>query len=247
MPVILNQEYTFLTPVQELPERTKSRGKIYHCICRCGNEIDVPGASLVTKNTQSCGCLHSISMKTSGERLRKLNIYNLDDESTGVGYTTNTGIEFYFDKADYDIIKDRTWFEQTNNGIRTGYIYTRIWDKNKSKSVFLHRFVLEHHGINITGKDVDHVNHKTYDNRKSNLRICEHYENIIACKTYSNNHSGKKGVHYDKARNKWVARITINKKDKFLGRFDSFDEARAARIAAEQELHGEFHFEENNN
>lgn len=41
--------------------------------------------------------------------------------------------------------------------------------------------------------------------------------------------------------------IKLNKKDKFLGRFDSFDEARAARIAAEQELHGEFHFEENNN
>ena len=39
MPVELHKEYTYLTPIYELPERTKSRGKIYHCICRCGNEI----------------------------------------------------------------------------------------------------------------------------------------------------------------------------------------------------------------
>ena len=244
MPVELNKEYTFLTPVEELPERTKTRGKIYRCICRCGNEIIVPGASLVTKNTQSCGCLHAMSMKKSGERLRKHNTYNLDDEFTGVGYATNTGREFYFDKADYNLIKDRTWFEKVSHGIKTGYIYTHIWNQNKSHSVFLHRFVLEQNGINIDGKDVDHINHKTYDNTKDNLRVCEHHENIVACKTYSNNTSGRKGVRWDKFRNKWHVSITINKKTYYIGRFDDFDKAVRAREDAEKKYHGEFHFDE---
>ena len=30
MPVTIGQKYTKLTPIYELPERTKSRGKIYH-------------------------------------------------------------------------------------------------------------------------------------------------------------------------------------------------------------------------
>lgn len=246
MPIELNKKYTLLTPVYELPQRTSSRGKIYHCICDCGKEIDVPGASLITKNTKSCGCLKAISAKKTGERIRTPNTYNMS-EDVGVGYTTNTGREFYFDKEDYEIIKNYHWLEVRRGEKNYGYIYAKVWDHNKAHTMFLHRLVLEANGFDINSKDVDHVNHKTYDNRKSNLRICEHYENIIACKTYSNNHSGKKGVHYDKARNKWVARITINKTNKFLGRFDSFDEARAARLAAEKELHGEFHFEENNN
>jgi hypothetical protein len=244
MPVELNKEYTFLTPVSELPERTKSRGKIYHCICRCGNEIDVPGASLVTNNTKSCGCLHALSMKESGERIRKHNVFNLDDEFTGVGYATNTGTEFYFDKEDYNLIKERTWFEKTINGVRTGYIYTKIWNQNKSHNVFLHRFILEQNGVNIDDKDVDHINHKTYDNTKSNLRVCEHYKNIVACKTYSSNTSGKKGVYWDKARKKWMVSITINKKTHHVGRYDNFDDAVRAREDAEKKYHGEFHFDE---
>ena len=241
MPVELNKEYTYLTPVYELPERTKSRGKIYHCICRCGNEIDVPGASLVTNNTKSCGCLHAISAKISGENVRKHNEYNISAE-IGVGYTTNTGIEFYFDKEDYELIKDYNWSEKQDNGICTGYVKTTMWDNNKPRVVYLHRFILEQNGFDIKNKTIDHKNHKPYDNQKSNLRICKHYENIIACKTYSNNTSGRKGVYWDKARKKWMVTITINKKTIRLGRFDDFDEAVRVREEAERKYHGEFHF-----
>ena len=242
MPVELNKEYTFLTPVVELPERTKSRGKIYHCICRCGNKIDVPGASLVTNNTRSCGCLKAISSKASGERVRKHNTYNLNDDKVGVGYTTNTGLEFYFDKEDYDFIKNYNWMEKMDHGQRTGYIKMTVWDNNKPHIVYLHRFVLEKSGKNIEGKTVDHINHKPYDNTKDNLRICEHFENIVACKTYSNNTSGRKGVYWDKQRNKWYVTITINKRTHHIGRFDDFDDAVRAREDAEKKYHGEFHY-----
>jgi hypothetical protein len=36
---------------------TKKGKSIWHCVCDCGNEIDVIGNSLKTGNTASCGCL----------------------------------------------------------------------------------------------------------------------------------------------------------------------------------------------
>ncbi len=66
IPVIIGEKYTKLTPIYELVERTKSRGKIYHCLCDCGNELNVPGASLTTGNTKSCGCLNAESAKIRG-------------------------------------------------------------------------------------------------------------------------------------------------------------------------------------
>lgn len=30
---------------------------VWHCICDCGNYIDVPTGALTTGNTSSCGCL----------------------------------------------------------------------------------------------------------------------------------------------------------------------------------------------
>lgn len=45
-----------------------------------------------------------------------------------------------------------------------------------------------------------------------------------------------KGVTYDKSRNKWVARISINGKRIYLGRFDTIQEAEKARKEAEENL-----------
>lgn len=239
MPVIIGQKYTKLTPIYELPERTKNRGKIYHCVCDCGNELNVPGASLVTNNTRSCGCLHAESAKATGERVRKRNNYNLSGE-IGVGWTSNTNREFYFDLEDYDIIKNYHWAEQGDEG----YIVTKVWNNNKPASVFMHRLIMQENGFDISDSDVDHRNHLTYDNQKSNLRICKHHQNIVASKTYSNNTSGRKGVCWDKGKNKWAVYITANKKTHFVGRYVNFEDAVKAREEAEQIYHKEYHYDD---
>ncbi len=239
MPVVLGQKYTKLTPVYELEQRTKSRGKIYHCICDWTNEIDVPGASLVTGNTKSCGCLHAESAKATGERVRKRNQYDLSGQF-GVGWTSNTNREFYFDLEDYDIIKNYHWMEKGDEG----YIVTKVWNNNKPSSVFMHRLIMQENGYDITDSDIDHKNHKTYDNQKLNLRVCEHYKNIIATKTYNNNTSGRKGVYWDKEKNKWAVYITYNKKTKFIGRYENFEDAVKAREEAEKIYHQEFHYDD---
>lgn len=49
----------------------------------------------------------------------------------------------------------------------------------------------------------------------------------------SNNRSGVSGVSWSVDRAKWVAKIKVNRKQIFLGRFDSKSEAIKARRAAE--------------
>ena len=87
---------------------------------------------------------------------------------------------------------------------------------------------------------VDHINRDTYDNRKSNLRICTNQENNRNKGLYSHNSSGCTGVVWDKARNKWKAQIVVNDKCIFLGRFDEKEDAITARRLAEIKYFGEY-------
>lgn len=86
---------------------------------------------------------------------------------------------------------------------------------------------------------VDHKNHKTLDNRKTNLRVCtpsQSRQNVRALI----NKSGFKGVWWDNKRKRWVAYIKQRGITLSLGRFaDKNDAARAYNQKA-QELFGEF-------
>ena len=50
------------------------------------------------------------------------------------------------------------------------------------------------------------------------------------------NRSGVTGVHWDDALSVWIAQISSKEKRVCLGRFKNFDDAAAARKAAEREL-----------
>lgn len=40
---------------------TDSNKSIWHCKCDCGNETNVRACNLISGNTQSCGCIHSVN------------------------------------------------------------------------------------------------------------------------------------------------------------------------------------------
>lgn len=237
----INDKFGRLTIIKELDERTKQRGRIYLCECECGNIIKVPRASLVTGNTRSCGCLQKEIAKQNGKKNIKYvnkraglkNKYDLTGDY-GIGFLEDGITQFYFDLEDYDLIKDFLWHTKEDN------IYCYLITNIHGKQVRFHRLILN---CTDPSKVIDHINHNPLDNRKCNLRICEHYENIIASKPYSNNTSGRKGVYWDKSRNKWMVCITKNKKTYHLGRYDDFDEAVRVREQAEKELHKEFHYD----
>ena len=61
-------------------------------------------------------------------------------------------------------------------------------------------------------------------------------DNLTAAKA-KNNTSGYKGVTYDNSRKKWVAQIVFKGKSYYLGRYNTIEQAAAARKQAEEELY----------
>jgi hypothetical protein len=80
---------------------------------------------------------------------------------------------------------------------------------------------------------VDHKDRDRKNNRWFNLREASKGQNNV-------NSSLSAGVSFDKARNKWAARTKKNGKMVHLGRFETWQEARQARIAGVKKLFGEF-------
>lgn len=81
--------------------------------------------------------------------------------------------------------------------------------------------------------EIDHINHDKGDTRWANLREVTRSENKRNAPLSKGNTSGAVGVR--KHRRKWQAFITVDGKQNHLGAFDTFDEAVAARKAAEVE------------
>jgi len=93
-----------------------------------------------------------------------------------------------------------------------------------SKS-FLHRLLLNP----PTGIVVDHINHDTLDNRRSNLRMVSNMANMQnRVGPNRNSKSGVLGVTWDAARGTWAAWVHHEGRTRFLGRFATVDEAAQA-------------------
>lgn len=94
----------------------------------------------------------------------------------------------------------------------------------------------------MTGKwpkeDIDHVNGIRHDNRWKNIREATRSQNNYNTGLRSNNTSGCKGVF--RRRNGWCARINVDGKAIHLGDYETFEEARDARLGAASIHHGDF-------
>jgi len=108
----------------------------------------------------------------------------------------------------------------------------------KDKKIFMHRFIM---GVTDSKIHVDHINHNTLDNRKENLRVCNHFQNGRNRKISKNNTTGYKGVvcfSYNKT--KFIAQIKYQNKQKRIGKFNTAKEAAIAYNEKAKELFGEF-------
>lgn len=206
----------------------------WKCLCDCGKELIVFQASLLTGNTTSCGCAKSdATIKFNKEHKTKKNEYRFIN-GIGIGKCFNKDWEFYFDEEDFDVIKDYCWFEDGH-----GYIEAR--DKKSGKTVKMHRLIM---GLDFGDAElVDHKNHNRSDNRKSNLRVCDKSKNGMNSNLQSNNTSGVCGVSLDANRGLWQAYITKEGTRYRLGYFAKYDDAVSCRKKAEEELFGEFSFD----
>lgn len=98
--------------------------------------------------------------------------------------------------------------------------------KNKERHRFyIHRLVAENFIPNPKNKPyVNHINSKSNDNRVENLEWVTTRENTNH-REFINKRKCKRGAHYDKNNNTWIARVYVDGKQIRLGRFNTEDEA----------------------
>lgn len=218
------------------------RRTFWHCECGCENktERDVAANLLLSGASQSCGCLQkeNVSKASLKRHFKNRTKYDLTG-NYGIGYTYDKNY-FYFDKEDYEKIKNYNWFKNDQN-----YFLARISDENKkcgSRCIRLHRIIMD---VEEDDKiEIDHIHGKDsrYDNRKGNLRYATHSQNNQNKDITKRNTSGVTGVDYLKSIGKWRARISKNKITYNLGYFDNFEEATKARKDAEDKYHKEWSY-----
>jgi len=96
----------------------------------------------------------------------------------------------------------------------------------------------------VTGEwppvEIDHINGIRDNNRWANLRAATRSQNAANTGRRKDNKSGFKGVHWNSHARRWQAMIRINQKTRFLGSFDTPEDASAAYAAASVKLNGSF-------
>lgn len=208
-----------------------SRNRYIKCLCDCGNIKITKASDFKNGSCKSCGCLLS---EMAYNQMKKYCKYDLiSNKQYGVGTSLND-YDFIFDKEDYELIKNYGW------NYHKGYLTSPNIPKNKlfnTKKIFIHRLIMN---CFDKDKEVDHINHNVFDNRKINLRIVTKNKNMQNRSKPKNNKSGTKGVCFYKGY--WTAYITFDGNRKHLGAFKEKEKAIEARLIAEEKYFGEYSY-----
>jgi len=121
-------------------------------------------------------------------------------------------------------------------GARSAKGYGRVTIRNKHQ--FPHRVIYEYvHGPIPDGMQIDHTCHNPSCVNPDHLRVGTQKQNAENCRMYSNNKSGYRGVIWIASRKKWRANVRHDGKLKFLGYFDTAEEAAAVAKARRNEVY----------
>lgn len=154
---------------------------------------------------------------------------------------TNGECTVYFDESDYDLISKYKW---AVNG-RPDHLYvqsTKYYGKRKYGAIrceitLMHRLLM---GMEKFSGIVDHIDGNGLNNKRENLRIVTHQQNMCNRKADKMGASGLKGVYWVKNIKKWEARISHNKKQVIGGYFLTKKEAAIKYNELATQYHGNY-------
>lgn len=134
------------------------------------------------------------------------------------------------DDDDYEALKDKKiCFINAGKGYAVYY--------TGGDTFWLHRVIMK------TPKemDTDHINGDTLDNRKENLRVCTHQQNLANRKKQLTKSSSRyKGVSWSKKEKKWEASLYVGGKRHSLKYHTDEKAAAMAYNAKAKEIFGSF-------
>lgn len=135
---------------------------------------------------------------------------------------------------DVELVSGRRWYA----GWTSAGSVAAVMAKVRGRTVLMHRLIM----AASTDSLVDHINGDPLDNRKPNLRLCTHAENMRNRRIHRNNQSGFKGVHAatDRKAVRWRAQISVDNKRIHLGSYATAEAAHAAYVEAAAKYHGAF-------
>lgn len=133
---------------------------------------------------------------------------------------------------DFDSINTHIWRARWNKKTQSYYAVREEGIGAARKTIYMAREIMQ----TPKGMICDHINHKTLDNQRDNLRNCTHQQNSLNRRLRADNRLGIKGVR--ERQGKYQARVMMGGKYVFDQTFLTVEEAISARNEVVREVHG---------
>jgi hypothetical protein len=159
------------------------------------------------------------------------NKYIIDGDITYIILEKRNGeiLTAKIDTKDLDKLKDfkYKWFAGYAKNTGTYYaqatVYLGIIDgKPKYTTISMQKYLMD----SKDGEEIDHINHDTLDNRRSNLKVITTQKNSLNRKgANKNSKTGIRNVIWSERDKKYIVQLQINGKNTVIGMFDNIEDA----------------------